>query len=69
MEELLSINRAAELLSISPWTIRAWITQGKIGSVKLGSRRLVSQSELNRLIAKFTQPAWASPKDKSRLTG
>jgi excisionase family DNA binding protein len=50
VDQLYSIEAAAELLSLSPWTLRAWITQKRIGSVKLGSRRLIAQSEIKRLI-------------------
>ena len=57
MDKLLSIDKAAEVLSVSPWTIRSWITHGKIGSAKLGSRRLVPQSELERLIRESSIPA------------
>jgi excisionase family DNA binding protein len=56
MDQLLSIDRTAELLSVSPWTVRAWITQGKLGSAKLGSRRLVPQSEVERLISNASVP-------------
>ena len=52
MENLLSIEKTAEVLSISPWTVRAWIAKGKLGSTKLGSRRLVPQSEIEKLIAR-----------------
>jgi len=54
MDNLLSVEKTAEVLSISPWTVRAWITKGKLGSTKLGSRRLVPQSEIEKLIAKGT---------------
>jgi len=59
MDKLISIDRAAELLSISPWTVRAWITQGKLGSAKLGSRRLVPQSEIEKLISNASIPPLA----------
>lgn len=49
-ERLLSIEKAAEFLSISPWTIRKMITNRKIASVKLGSRRLIPMAEVRRLI-------------------
>lgn len=52
MDNLLSVDKTAEVLSVSPWTVRAWITKGKLGSTKLGSRRLVPQSEIEKLIAK-----------------
>ena len=57
MDNLLSVEKTAEVLSISPWTVRAWITKGKLGSTKLGSRRLVPQSEIEKLIAKGTVSA------------
>lgn len=55
--KLLSIKKAAESLSISPWTLRLWITQGKVASVKLGSRRLVHANEIERVIQDSTVPA------------
>ena len=50
-DRLVSIKDAAEILAISPWTIRAWVTQGKISSAKLGARRLIPESEINRLLS------------------
>jgi excisionase family DNA binding protein len=50
-DRLVSIKEAASILAISPWTVRAWITQGKITSAKLGARRLVPESEVNRLLS------------------
>jgi excisionase family DNA binding protein len=57
MNKLLSIEKAAQVLSVSPWTVRAWITQGKLGSAKLGTRRLVPESEIERLIIESSVPA------------
>ena len=54
MDNLLSVEKAAEVLSISPWTVRAWIAKGRLGSTKLGSRRLIPQSEIEKLIANGT---------------
>jgi excisionase family DNA binding protein len=50
-DRLVSIKDAAAILAISPWTVRAWVTQGKISSAKLGARRLIPESEINRLLA------------------
>jgi excisionase family DNA binding protein len=50
-DRLVSIKDAAEILAISPWTVRAWVTQGKISSAKLGTRRLIPESEINRLLS------------------
>lgn len=49
-DRLVSIKDAAAILAISPWTVRAWVTQGKISSAKLGARRLIPESEINRLL-------------------
>ena len=50
-DRLVSIKDAAEILAISPWTVRAWVTQGRISSAKLGSRRLIPESAINRLLS------------------
>jgi excisionase family DNA binding protein len=57
MDRLLSVDEAAETLGLSSWTIRAWIGSGRIGSTKLGSRRLIPSSEVTRLITEGTTPA------------
>jgi excisionase family DNA binding protein len=50
-ERVYSVEVAAELLSLSPWTIRKWIAEKKISSCKLGSRRVIPKSEVARLIS------------------
>lgn len=45
-----SIERTAQRLDISIWTVRAWISQGKLESVKLGSRRLVPEESILKLL-------------------
>jgi excisionase family DNA binding protein len=50
-DRLVSIKDAAAILAISPWTVRAWVTQGRISSAKLGARRLIPESEINRLLS------------------
>ena len=52
MESLLSIENAGEILSVSPWTLlRLWAKQGKLSTIKLGARRLVRRSDLDRIMA------------------
>ena len=48
---LYSIEKAASLLSISPWTVRKWLSQRRIASCKLGTRRLIPSSEVTRIIS------------------
>jgi excisionase family DNA binding protein len=47
---LLSIREAADLLGISPWTVRLYITQGKIRPVRVGRRVLVEPGECRRFV-------------------
>ncbi len=54
---LLSIEHAAELMGLRPPTLRLWIAQRKIGSVKLGRRRLIKATEIERIIDRSTVPA------------
>jgi len=50
MEPLLSIEQAADLLGVSPWTIRKWVSTNRIRIVRLGRRVLLEQHELRRII-------------------
>jgi excisionase family DNA binding protein len=50
MNKLLTVNGAAEVLAISPWTLRAYIRQGKLIPIRIG--RLVRLDELE--LIRFT---------------
>jgi excisionase family DNA binding protein len=50
MEPLVSVEAAARLLSLSPWTVRAKIREGKLRPVRLGRRVLLEQAELQRFV-------------------
>jgi excisionase family DNA binding protein len=50
MESLLSIERAAQVLGISPWTVRRYIATKKIRPVRIGRRVLLEQQELQRVV-------------------
>ena len=50
MEPLKSVEDAARTLSLSAWTVRAYIRQGKIRPVRIGRRVLLEECELQRLI-------------------
>ena len=49
MRALKSVVEAAELLRISPWTVRSYIKTGKLKPVRLGRRVLLTDGELERL--------------------
>jgi hypothetical protein len=45
--KLHSIESAAEFLGgLSPWTIRRWLSDGKLTRVKVGSRTMCMEAEL-----------------------
>jgi excisionase family DNA binding protein len=48
---LLSVTEAAKRLGgISPWTVHAWLAKGKLRRTKVGSRTMIRESELQRVI-------------------
>lgn len=51
MDELLSIKEFARRLGgISPWTVAAWLSRGKIKRTKVGGRTMIRESELQKVI-------------------
>ncbi len=46
----LGVKEAAEAVGLSHWTIRKFIREGKLRSIRLGKRVLVEPEELERLI-------------------
>jgi excisionase family DNA binding protein len=51
MKPLKSVEEAAGLLGISPWTVRSYMRDGKLRAVRLGRRVLVEETELERFVA------------------
>ncbi len=50
MEALIPVDKAAELLGISPWTVRLYIRNRKLAAVHIGRRVLIEQSELRKFV-------------------
>jgi excisionase family DNA binding protein len=51
LDNLLSVEEAAQRLGkISVWTVRAWLSQGKLRRTKVGGRTMIRESELQRVI-------------------
>jgi excisionase family DNA binding protein len=51
LDELLSVSEAARRLGgISKWTLHAWLSQGRLQRVKVGSRTMIRESELAKVI-------------------
>lgn len=51
----LDIESAAKAISVSPWTIRKWISQGKLPATRLGRRVCVTPAALQKLVNDGTQ--------------
>jgi excisionase family DNA binding protein len=51
LENLLSVEEAAKRLGgISKWTVHAWLSQGRLQRTKVGSRTMIRESELQKVI-------------------
>jgi excisionase family DNA binding protein len=47
MQKLLSVEQVAERLGgISKWTVHAWLSKGKLRRTKIGSRTMISETDL-----------------------
>jgi excisionase family DNA binding protein len=51
MDNLLSIEEAARRLGgLSKWTLHAWLSKGRLQRTKVGSRTMIRESELQKVI-------------------
>lgn len=50
MQGLHDVKTAAKVLLVSPWTIRAWIRDGKLRAVRLGRLVRLDEAELQRFL-------------------
>ena len=50
MDKLLTPEKAAELLSVSPKTLRDWLRQGKLKGVKVGKLWRIWEKDLKDFI-------------------
>lgn len=56
LKKLRNLTSASDQTGLSPWTIRRWAYTGKIASHKLGTRLMIPQSEIDRLITESERP-------------
>lgn len=61
----LRVQGAAEIARLSPWTVRRYLTDGKLTRYKIGSVTLVDESELLALIRPET-PSQAAARNSKR---
>lgn len=57
MERLLNVKEAAEKLSISPHTIRAWVFQRRLPHVQLGRRIGLREADLEEFVKRNFVPS------------
>jgi len=51
MDPLFSVEEAARRLGgVSPWTVRYWLSAGRLTRTKIGRRTMISESELLKFI-------------------
>ena len=50
MNQLLDVKSVAALLSISPYSVRAYCRQGKLNPVRIGRRVVFEMSEVERFV-------------------
>jgi excisionase family DNA binding protein len=51
IQRSLDVNGSAELLRVSPYTIRSWIRKGVLRATKLGRLVRIEPTEVKKLIA------------------
>jgi excisionase family DNA binding protein len=49
-QRLVGLSEAARMLSVSIHTLRRLVSRGEVATVNVGARRLVSESEVERII-------------------
>jgi excisionase family DNA binding protein len=58
IDELVSIPEAARRLGgLSVWTIRAWLSKGRLQRTKVGGRTMVATQELERFLRDCAESA------------
>ncbi len=51
MENLLSVEETARRLGgVSKWTVYSWLSAGRLRRTKVGSRTMIRESELQRVV-------------------
>ena len=51
LDNLLSVSEAARRLGgVSKWTIHAWLSKGRLQRTKVGSRTMIRESELQKVV-------------------
>ncbi len=62
MSRLYDVKGAALLLAVSPWTVRAYIRDGKLRPVRFGRLVRLEVEELRKFIAEAKSPSEVAPR-------
>ena len=54
--QLIGVAEGAKKLGVSIWTLRSYAYKGVVASVKIGTRLMFEEGELDRYIAENTRP-------------
>ena len=49
-KELYGVGELADMLSVSPWSVRTWLRLGKLKAVKCGARVLVPRESIESFL-------------------
>jgi excisionase family DNA binding protein len=60
--ELLTVKETAEMLKLSPLTVRRYITAGRLKAVRIGGRVRVSREAVESIVQLVVEP----PRDEDR---
>ena len=61
--EKLTVVEAAKRLGVSPYTVRTWLRQRRLGHYRLGRRVVIADADLDRfLLASRVEPRVAVPR-------
>ncbi len=67
LSRLYSVAEAAEHLRVSPAAIRRWLSLRRLACVKVGTRVVIEETELARLIEGGRRPAWPTTRPLRRV--
>ena len=55
--KLINVKEAAGLLGVSPFTVRAWLREGRLAHIRLGRRVVLDPADLARFVDAGRVPA------------
>lgn len=69
MKPLHDVRSAAQILGISPWTVRGYIRAGKLNPVRLGRLVRIEEGEIQKLVLESKLTSTTVGDEESNLMG